>query len=158
MYEWLDLEVRTGPYAHQTWRQRFWARITKRPSGCWEWTGKLFPNGYGCAYGPNCGLHLAHRIAFFMENGYIEESLVVCHRCDNRKCVNPAHLFLGTMADNVRDCVIKGRFAKVCNYDTAEQMRLLYESGSYTQKQLGALFGASQQTVSLVVRGEKWVR
>lgn len=158
MYEWLDSEVRTGPYAHQTWRQRFWTRTEKGGTGCWQWMGKLFPNGYGCIHGPNNTSHLAHRVSFFIANGYIDASLVVCHSCDNRRCVNPTHLFLGTIADNMLDCVNKGRFAHVCDYDMAEQIRTLYVAGCYTQKELGTLFGVSQQTISLVVRGEKWMR
>ena len=158
-YTWLDKEILTGPHAHLTWRKLFWTMVSKdTESGCWEWNSRLFSNGYGAACGPLATRYLAHRVSFYIANGYMVDGLMVCHKCDNRKCVNPEHLFLGTQADNVRDCVVKGRFGRVCNYDKADYVRSLYRTGLYTQKNLASVFGMSQQTLSLVVRGEKWLR
>ncbi len=157
VYEWLDNEILTGKNAHMTWRDLFWSKVMVGDSSeCWEWSGKLFPNGYGVASGPNGAGFLAHRLSFFMVNGVDAGEYMVCHRCDNRKCVNPAHLFLGTAKDNVLDCMRKGRFGRVCSYEKADLVRHLYSTGRYSQKQLGEIIGASQQTISLVVRNEKW--
>jgi hypothetical protein len=86
---------------------RFWKYVTKS-DGCWEWQGSRMPFGYGelnINKVPQC----AHRLSWELHYGPIEEGLSVLHSCDNPPCVNPAHLFLGTQSDNMRDCASKGR-------------------------------------------------
>lgn len=79
-------------------------------SGCWIWHGSTVSNGYGTL---SVGrTKLAHRYAYETFVGPIGQGLDCCHKCDNRKCVNPWHLFLGTRRDNMRDCVAKNRQAK----------------------------------------------
>ncbi len=94
--------------------QRFWAKVKKGPR-CWEWIGALTNNNKGMGYGriaSNGKYHLAHRLSYEMKYGPIPDGLCVCHTCDNRKCVRPGHLFLGTYKDNMVDCCAKGRLAK----------------------------------------------
>jgi hypothetical protein len=89
--------------------ERFLARIQKGAADdCWPWMGRLDPNGYG-RIDRDRKPRLAHRIAFFLANQNADQSFVVCHSCDNPRCCNPAHLWLGTQIDNVNDMIAKGR-------------------------------------------------
>jgi hypothetical protein len=87
---------------------RFSSRIVVCPSGCYEWAGGISQKGYGVFY-VGSKMYAAHRYAYTLWAGPIDEGLLVCHKCDNRKCLNIKHLFLGTVQDNNKDRDIKGR-------------------------------------------------
>jgi len=94
-------------------------------SGCWLWSGKLFNKGYGricrLAVSKWCGGRtrnvLAHRASYRAFRGEIADGLLVCHKCDVPACVNPDHLFVGTVLDNTTDSIRKGRRPSVCTHD-----------------------------------------
>ena len=149
----------------KTIQERFEAKFTKS-DGCWEWNaGKR--NGYG-AFWIAERRQYAHRISYRLYVGEIPAGLCVCHRCDNPGCVNPDHLFLGTQADNMRDCENKGRGVHCVMSGekhgrsklTAAQVveiRAKYANGA-TQSDLAKEFGVSQQTISVIVRGHNWTK
>ena len=82
----------------------WWERVDRQPGGCWMYQGPSKNGRYG-----SFGRLRAHHFAWMQENGPVPAGRVVCHKCDVPLCVNPAHLFLGTQGDNVRDACAKGR-------------------------------------------------
>lgn len=98
---------------HGTLEDRFYRRFTREVSGCWEWVSHRDKDGYGIlpANGPAIR---AHRFSFeHFNKTKIDQGMVVCHSCDNPSCVNPEHLFLGTVKDNCQDMISKGRDAMI---------------------------------------------
>ena len=86
-------------------------KFTKRYGPCWEWQGSLFNSGYG-HFICHCKSYRAHRVSYFLYNGTLSKDLFICHKCDNRKCVNPKHLFQGTSQENCQDMIKKGRLKR----------------------------------------------
>lgn len=132
-------------------KDRFWRKVViKGHDDCWEWTACKITYGYGFFYSGrkwpgDSGMEAAHRVAWRLTHGKIPDGMCVCHKCDNPGCQNPAHLFLGTQKENMRDAKAKGRTAhKACghtmNPDLVRAMRLLRERG-HTVKRISEWFG-----------------
>lgn len=90
-----------------TFQERFEEKIFYSPDGCWYWTGAVYMQGYGVLTHEQRHLK-AHRVAYELYKGKIHSGLFVCHHCDNKLCLNPDHLFLGTHLDNMLDMTLKG--------------------------------------------------
>lgn len=99
------------PMATLEERERtFWSRVQKDPDGCWIWQGAHYPHGYGHFWHGGRDVY-THRFAWEITHGEIPDGAHVCHHCDVRDCVNPAHLFLGSRSDNMKDTFDKGRLS-----------------------------------------------
>lgn len=137
--------------------ERFKNMVQEMPSGCHEWTGHVMPNGYGQVR--HNGTAYAHRVAYELHRGAVPEGLYVLHRCDNRKCVNPEHLFLGTFNDNMADMVEKQRqahgerngHAKL----TDDQVRAIRRAVG-TQREIAKQFGVTPSLISMIRSRRIW--
>lgn len=144
--------------------ERFWDKV-KKTNDCWWWTAATQSNGYGEFGLPGRRTIVAHRFSWIIRNGPIPTGRFICHHCDNKLCVNPDHLFVGTHQDNVDDMVKKGRHRFLSGENNGmskldskkvRRIRDFYEQGGLGQRCLAAMFGVSQFNVSLIVRGETW--
>lgn len=135
--------------------------MTDISTPCIEWTGCVAPNGYGKVFSQG-RQRTAHRVAWEEAYGPVAKGLDVCHHCDNRRCVNLAHLFVGTRADNMRDAAAKRRTthgerswsAKL----TASQVREIRQltAEGVGQRELARRFGVTQGTIWPLLRGRTW--
>lgn len=149
----------------------FWENVQKTDS-CWLWIGAT-AKGYGAMRygGRQMGAHVYSHI---LQKGPVPPGLFVCHHCDVRNCVNPAHLFLGTAKDNMQDCKTKGRLvappanlhlkgekhpaAKLTEKDVAE----IRDAGTHARRRSGIRkglsekFGVTMTTITNICSGERW--
>jgi HNH endonuclease len=149
---------------------RFWSRVDRRgPDECWGWTAGTQGNGYGRLRIDRRRV-LAHRMAWELTFGPIPagtgyHGTCVCHRCDDPSCCNPAHMFLGTHADNMTDRDRKGRNrpprgsgqgAAILDEQRVALIRELYATGEYLQRELGQKFGVHKSTITAIASRRTW--
>lgn len=126
---------------------------------CWEYQGLLNTGGYGMV-SLGGGAYTAHRLSYFILKGLIPEDLFVCHTCDNRRCINPEHLFLGTSQDNVSDMHKKGRARKAspkgeqnpCCKLSDEDVRDIKRQYAST-KEYAIKYGVNPRTIRRILTG-----
>ena len=123
-------------------------------TGCWEWSGCVTKKGYGLMTRKNKN-HYIHRYVWEVVNGPIPEGLCICHHCDNRKCGNPEHLFLGTSKDNTQDMMKKGRNSyKVMNRLSEVKINRMLDLRTigYTYQQIGDVYNCSLQNIHSILK------
>lgn len=141
----------------KTLEEIFYGTVDKNnPSGCWVWTACLTNCGYGNVTWKQKN-YRAHRLSWLLYYGEIPEGMLVCHKCDNRKCVNPEHLFLGTPKDNTADMIKKGGIiGRKCNANRLsgkdfDDIRQVYAVGGVTQKEIANKYGVSDTHIGKII-------
>jgi len=146
-------------------KEDIWKNIIQSfPSLCWEWNLSRNRCGYGTISIKN-KKYLVHRIVYELIYGEISEGICICHHCDNPSCCNPFHLFAGTIKDNMKDKINKGRCASNkgenngnCKLTQTQvnKIRELYSTGNYSQTELGIMFNYKPTNISSIVNNKIW--
>ena len=138
--------------------ERFWSRVNKPDKeSCWNWNGEFYHDGYGKISLRNKKF-AAHRMSYSLNFGCVPAGLFVCHKCDNKACVNPNHLFLGTHEDNMRDMRNKGRRKEGRAKVTPEQVieiRKKWQEG-FSTAQIAKSYGVRTALILRVVKFRTW--
>ena len=146
-------------------RERFFSKVNKTDT-CWLWTGCCNYNGHG-RFKYNGKMVRSHRFSWLLAGHTIPEGLCVCHAphsiCGHKNCVNPAHLRVGTHAENMHDKIADGTTYKPrgtkhpSNKLTEEQVREIRRRSDENQTRLGEEFGVSQNTINLIINKKTWI-
>jgi hypothetical protein len=146
------------------WPECFWNRVkVGHPEECWEWIGKPDSVGYGAMTYQKKSWR-SHRLSYVLTYGNnIPKGMSICHRCDNRKCCNPNHLFLGTHQENISDMIqkqrqIKGECVHSCKLTETDvvQIRQMYDKGKVGYIRLSKQFGVNYKTIQAIIRRKTW--
>lgn len=137
---------------------------------CWPWKACVDQNGYGCMW--NCILKKRSRVTrvilFLYKNVPFESKLIACHKCDNPICVNPSHIFVGTMKDNSQDMVKKGRynpankpkgskhFASKLSEADVLKIRNMYRTGEHTYGSIAQLYNIDKTVIGKIIKKTAW--
>lgn len=139
---------------------RFWSKVDKR-FGCWEWIGAVNQSGYGVFWDEK-KTHLAHRYSYGLKNPQPPKGMEVRHKCDNKLCVNPQHLTIGTKAQNLQDRNRRGRTASGVRNGRSKltprkvkEIRQRLTKGE-TQTSLAKEFGVSRKNIYLIQNNLIW--
>lgn len=125
---------------------KFWSKVDKT-SSCWNWAGSL-SHGYGKFRDIR-----AHRYSYELHNGKIPDGLFVCHRCDNPKCVNPEHLFVGDAGENAADRTIKGRSVKTLSVADCAAIKDAATKAWFTPWWAAEKYGITKRHVNRILSG-----
>ncbi len=144
-------------------KERFWKKVEIRgEDDCWEWTAALNTSGYGHIQVSTKRLSVAHRVCYMLRFGDIPPKMLVCHSCDNPKCVNPKHLWIGTHNQNMEDMASKIRSSNPSSRKVWTNPEIInqtvleivdkYKKGM-SQAELALEFSLSKNTISRIVLG-----
>ena len=142
------------PNQYSEWNpiKRFWMKVEKTET-CWLWRGARIGRGYGM-FELNYKSIYAHRHSWTLANGEIPPGICVLHRCDNPSCVNPDHFFLGTNAENSKDCVNKKRQWRKLTPEQVIEIRQLAKRE--TRQSIADKMGVFHSTINAIVNGKTW--
>ena len=143
--------------------EKFMAKV-KKTRGCWNWAGCIDPFGYGhiCFKSGKVHIQKAHRFAYLLHVGDIPKGKMVLHTCDNRRCVNPDHLYVGTQSNNMKDMWNRERRprntgeANGLSKLTEKQVREIKGMNHVTAVNLGRMYNVSEHTISAIRTGRSW--
>lgn len=145
-------------------KERLLAKTTVLENGCWYCSAGGEQSRYGTIWYCNSSIG-NHQASWLVHKGPIPQGLLVCHSCDNKRCINPDHLFLGTEKDNIQDCVKKGRRDKrhgernpaaLITEEIVKEIRYFCEHSGLTQQRIAEHFGISQVLVSQIKNKKRW--
>jgi len=152
-------------------RNKLLKNIEISQSGCWEWKGKFRDNGYGVFTVFKKKIQSCHRASWLIHNGEIPKGLYVCHKCDNKKCCNPDHLYLGTALQNTKDAIERGLFpngpnkkkgkvgsknikAKLNENDVLDIKKLIVNNEK--TRDIAERYNVSKSTILSIRKGKTW--
>lgn len=154
--------MRRENYKARNWPARFWAKVNiGLPDACWEWKSTLYPTGYG-AIQHEGKTKYAHRVGYELHNNsLIPPGFLVMHSCDNRACINPAHLRLGTPQDNTIDMFSKNRGyraqgVKHHNAKLNDEMVTRIRQDPRSHSLVASELGLHKSTIRLIRLGVSW--
>lgn len=141
----------------ESFAKAFWAQVSKG-DGCWLWVGSISKAGYGRFGSKRTG---AHRLAWQLTNGTIPDGKAILHSCDTPACVNPAHLRVGDLKDNMQDALVRNRRAvgeRAYNHKLTEQdVRAIRSlAGHETQRSLSRRFDVAPSLIHRIISGASW--
>jgi hypothetical protein len=144
--------------------ERFNAKYRVDPvSGCWEWTAAKYYNGYGVFVWSKGENQTAHRASWRLHRGEVADEMDMCHHCDNKGCVNPEHLFVGTRQENMMDRVRKGRHPRISlkgeangNSKLTDAVVLSIRTSTTSQRAMARELGVSLFLISQIRTRKIW--
>ena len=150
----------SGVYSRKLILDRFWekVKVINNENSCWEWQGSINRKGYGWfglgKRGNKKNPISAHRFSYMIHYGNIGDGILVCHSCDNPKCVRPSHLFLGSSSDNTQDMIMKGRNDpnRKISIEQAQEIKRSKKSN----RELAEKYGVCVKTISGIRNGKSW--
>lgn len=135
--------------------KRFWAKVNKTET-CWLWTASTGSNGYGQIMIEKRPRR-THRVSWELTYGPIDDNISVLHKCDDRLCVNPEHLFLGSQAQNIADMVQKRRhYTPKLDESKVLEIRRLFATGNCDRATLASTFDVDKKTINNVIHRKQW--
>jgi hypothetical protein len=140
-------------------KARFWSKVAVTAGGCWPWTGAKTKGGYG-NFAVNRKATYAHRLAYEDVKGPIPEGLKACHKCDNKLCCNPEHIYAGTPKENTQDAINRGLLKQdgedSVNAKLTNEQVLAIRADDRDNYTIASEYGMSNQQISRIKLRQRW--